>query len=53
MPLAQLRGEARAQMLIESASRPALHAALGPWVDALHAQRSAVRWQLVVDPLEI
>ena len=53
MPLAQLRGQARAQMLIESASRPALHAALGPWVDALHAQRSSVRWQLVVDPLEI
>ena len=53
MPLAQLRGQARAQMLIESASRPALHAVLGPWIDVLHAQRSAVRWQLVVDPLEI
>jgi hypothetical protein len=26
---------------------------LGPWIDVLHAQRSAVRWQLVVDPLEI
>jgi primosomal protein N' (replication factor Y) (superfamily II helicase) len=53
MPLAQMRGLARAQMLIESASRPALHAALGPWLAALHAQRHATRWQLVVDPLEI
>jgi len=53
MPLAQLRGEARAQMLVEAASRPALHAALGPWLAALRAGRSAVRWQLVVDPLEI
>jgi hypothetical protein len=40
-------------MLVESASRPALHSALGPWLDALRAVRVAVRWQLVVDPLEI
>jgi primosomal protein N' (replication factor Y) len=53
MPLAQLRGESRAQMLIESASRPALHAVLGAWLAELHAQRASVRWQLVVDPLEI
>ena len=53
MPLAQMRGLARAQMLIESSSRPALHAALGPWLAALRAQRHASRWQLVVDPLEI
>jgi primosomal protein N' (replication factor Y) len=53
MPLAQARGEARAQMLVESASRPALHAALAPWLAALRARRSPVRWQLVVDPLEI
>ena len=53
MPLAQMRGLARAQMLIESLSRPALHAALGPWLAALRAQRHPARWQLVVDPLEI
>ncbi len=53
MPVAQLRGEARAQMLLESASRPALHAALAPWLAGLQAERTAVRWQLVVDPLEI
>ncbi len=53
MPLAQMRGEARAQMLVESASRGALHAVLGAWLAALRAQRTPVRWQLVVDPLEI
>jgi primosomal protein N' (replication factor Y) len=53
MPLAQMRGLARAQMLVESTSRPALHAALGPWLAALRAQRHQARWQLVVDPLEI
>ena len=53
MPLAQMRGLARAQMLIESPSRPALHAALGPWLAALREQRHPARWQLVVDPLEI
>lgn len=53
MPLAQLRGDHRLQMLIESPSRPALHALLGPWVQALHDLRTSARWQLVVDPLEI
>jgi primosomal protein N' (replication factor Y) (superfamily II helicase) len=53
MPLAQVRGDWRAQMLIESASRKSLHAALVPWLDILRARRSPVRWQLVVDPLEI
>ena len=53
MPVAQVRGEARAQLLVESVSRAALHAALVGWLDALRAQRTPVRWQLVVDPLEI
>ncbi|MFO0235923.1 MAG: primosomal protein N' [Burkholderiales bacterium] len=53
MPLAQMRGEARAQMLVESASRGALHAALGAWLATLRTQRTPVRWQIVVDPHEI
>ncbi len=53
MPLAQMRGEARAQMLVESASRNVLHAAIGPWLAGLRAQRTPVRWQLVIDPHEI
>lgn len=53
MPLSQLRGDHRLQMLVESPSRPVLQALLGPWVHALHQLRTPVRWQLVVDPLEI
>jgi len=53
MPLAQMRGDHRAQMLVESPSRAALHAALAPWLAALREERTPVRWQLVVDPLEI
>jgi primosomal protein N' (replication factor Y) (superfamily II helicase) len=53
MPLAQLRGESRLQMLVESPSRKALHVALAPWIERLRALRSGVRWQLIVDPLEI
>jgi primosomal protein N' (replication factor Y) len=53
MPLAQVRGQARAQMLLESVARPALHAVLTPWIARLQAQRTRVAWQLVVDPLEI
>jgi primosomal protein N' (replication factor Y) len=53
MPVAQVRGLSRAQMLVESASRPTLHAVLTPWLQALREQRSAVRWQIVIDPLEI
>lgn len=45
----------RAQLLVESASRPALQAFLRAWLARLpalpHARR--VRWQLEVDPLEI
>jgi hypothetical protein len=40
-------------MLVESASRGVLHAAIGPWLAGLRAQRTPVRWQLVIDPHEI
>ena len=53
MPVAQVRGLSRAQMLIESPSRPALHAVITPWLAALREQRTSLRWQLVIDPLEI
>src|SRR5690606_39287133 len=45
----------RAQLLVESASRPALQAFLAAWVRALPqvAAEKRVRWQLEVDPLEI
>lgn len=45
----------RAQLLVESRSRPALQAFLSSWVQALPqaATDTRVRWQLEVDPLEI
>jgi len=45
----------RAQLLLESASRPALQAFLAAWSAYLPAMaaEARVRWQLEVDPLEI
>jgi primosomal protein N' (replication factor Y) len=44
----------RAQLLVESASRPALQEFLARWMAALYAlkQPRALRWHLDVDPLE-
>ena len=43
----------RAQVLVQSPSRPALHAFLRAWMEALYALRAgAVRWHLDVDPIE-
>ena len=43
----------RAQMLVESHSRPALQAFLKSWVAALRGMKSRVRWMLEVDPVDI
>ena len=45
----------RAQLLVESASRPALQDFLTRWMAALYAlkQPRALRWHLDVDPLEL
>ena len=43
----------RAQLLVESNSRPALQAFLKEWVGSLRALKSRVRWSLEVDPLDI
>ena len=47
----------RAQLLVESASRPALQRFLADWLPALHALRGAhkslLRWAVDVDPLAI
>jgi primosomal protein N' (replication factor Y) len=53
MTLAKLAGKARAQVLVQSGSRPALHAFLRTWMEALYALKpGAVRWHLDVDPIE-
>jgi primosomal protein N' (replication factor Y) (superfamily II helicase) len=51
MPIAKIAGRARAQLLIESTSRPALHRWLEVWLPQL--KELALRWQIEIDPLEI
>ena len=55
--MARIADVERMQMLVESASRPALQRFLGAWLPALHALRpqhkGLVRWAVDVDPLSI
>ena len=53
MPMARLAGKERAQLLLESASRKALHAFLDAWLPRIADLKGAVRWQIEVDPIEI
>lgn len=53
MRMTRLAGQERAQLLLESAARPALQHALGQCSQWLYAQKTRVRWSLEVDPLEI
>jgi primosomal protein N' (replication factor Y) len=43
----------RAQLLIESPSRPALQAFLKSWMAALRAMKTRAKWSLEVDPVDI
>jgi primosomal protein N' (replication factor Y) (superfamily II helicase) len=51
MPVARVAGKARAQLLIESGSRPALHRWLSVWLPKL--KELGLRWHIEIDPLEI
>jgi len=53
MTMTRVHNVERAQLLVESASRPALQAFLTAWVDILRSLKSRVRWSLEVDPLDI
>ena len=53
MTMTRVHNVDRAQLLVESNSRPALQAFLGEWIAALRAMKSRVRWSLEVDPLDI
>lgn len=54
MRLARLMTLERGQLLVESASRPALQAFLAEWVSTLYRQKlpNGLRWHLDIDPLE-
>jgi primosomal protein N' (replication factor Y) len=55
MRLARLKNRARAQLLVESRSRPALQNFLTQWMEALYGLKTPreLRWHLDVDPLEL
>jgi primosomal protein N' (replication factor Y) len=55
VPLTVMRvgGIERAQMLIESESRPALHRFLTQWLILLNELGGSVRWFLEVDPVDL
>ena len=53
MSVARVANRERAQLLVQSYSRPALQAFLAGWSEALNAVRApGVRWHLDVDPIE-
>jgi primosomal protein N' (replication factor Y) len=53
MSVARIADRERAQLLVQSYSRPALQAFLSAWSEALGEVRPAgVRWHLDVDPIE-
>ncbi len=54
MRMQRLMALERGQLLVESASRPALQAFLGKWMDQLYVLKmpAGLRWHLDVDPLE-
>jgi primosomal protein N' (replication factor Y) len=53
MTMTRVHNVDRAQLLVESASRPALQGFLKAWMAELRAMKSRVRWSLEVDPLDI
>lgn len=55
MRMVRRAGRERAQLLLESPSRPALRALLKPWIAGLYRLRLArgLRWHVDVDPLDI
>jgi primosomal protein N' (replication factor Y) len=53
MTLTRLANVERAQLLVESTSRPTLQAFLREWVAALRQTRARVKWSLEVDPVDI
>ena len=53
MSLMKLANSERAQLLVESSSRPALQAFLKEWLAQLRNSKYRVKWSLEVDPAEI
>jgi primosomal protein N' (replication factor Y) len=54
-PMPLRAGRHRAQLLLESAQRPALRHALAAWLPQLHAlpQPRGLRWSIDIDPVDL
>ena len=53
MTMTRVANRDRAQLLIESASRPALQAFVKIWIAELRSWKSRVKWSLEIDPVDI
>jgi primosomal protein N' (replication factor Y) len=53
MTMTRIHNVDRAQLLVESPSRPNLQVFLKEWMDTLRSLKTRVKWSLEVDPLDI
>ena len=53
MTMTRVHNMDRAQLLVESTSRPALQAFLKEWIATLRAMKSRVKWGVEIDPVDI
>ena len=53
MTMTRVANVDRAQLLVESTSRPALQSFLKHWIATLRTVKTRVRWSLEVDPVDI
>ncbi len=53
MTMTRVHNVDRAQLLVESPSRPALQAFLKDWLATLREMKGRIKWSLEVDPLDI
>lgn len=53
MTMTRVANVDRAQLLVESVSRPALQAFAKAWIADLRAMKSRVRWSVEIDPVDI
>ncbi|MFZ6692370.1 primosomal protein N' [Undibacterium sp. SXout20W] len=53
MTMTRIANVDRAQLLVESASRPALQAFVKEWIGTLRTMKSKVKWSVEIDPVDI
>jgi primosomal protein N' (replication factor Y) len=53
MTMVRVHNVERAQLLVESNSRPALQAFLKDWIAELRSMKVRVKWGVEIDPVDI